>query len=148
MMARWRARLVGFVLALLVATLSGTVLQTQFNLAALTALGAEIRLTTRLTTTLHDLLGFAPVYAGLVAAAFAVALPLAAFGRRWLPLPAGLAYAMAAALGVWLAFMVVDAMAPMPTLIAATRSLAGTLAMLAGAALGGLVFAHFVERRP
>ncbi|MBD3896629.1 hypothetical protein IEI94_12285 [Halomonas sp. ML-15] len=146
-MARWRARLLGFVLALLVATLSGSLIQTQFNLAALAALGAEISLATRLSTSFHDLLGFAPLYAGLMAAALSASLPLAALGRRWLPLPAGLVYAAAAALGVWLAFMVVDAMAPMPTLIAATRSLTGTLAMLAGAALGGLVYARCVGRR-
>ncbi|PAU75081.1 hypothetical protein [Halomonas salipaludis] len=141
MIEKWRTRLKGFVLALLVTTLSGSLIQTQFNLAAIAALGAEISLTTRLTTSVHDLLGFAPLYAGLVAAVLAAALPLAALVRRWLALPAGLLYPLAAALGLWLALLVVDALAPMPTLIAATRSLSGTLAMLGGAALGGLVYA-------
>ncbi|WP_089659329.1 hypothetical protein [Franzmannia pantelleriensis] len=146
-MARGKAALLGFLLAVLVTTLSGSLIQTQFNLAALTALGAEISLATRLTTTAQDLVGFAPLYASLVAVTLTVALPLAALSRRWLPLPAGLLYASAAALGLWLAFMVVDALAPMPTLIAATRSLTGTLCMLVGAALGGVLYACCVGRR-
>nr|WP_240457891.1 hypothetical protein [Halomonas socia] len=141
MMARWKTPLLGFVLALLVTTLSGSLIQTQFNLAAIAALGAEISLTTRLGTSAQDLLGFAPLYAAMVAVALAVALPLATLGWRWLPLPPGLLYPLAAALGLWLAFTIADALAPMPTLIAATRSLSGTLAMLGGAALGGLVYA-------
>ncbi|MDR5905141.1 hypothetical protein [Franzmannia qiaohouensis] len=131
----------GFVLALLVTTLSGSLIQTQFNLAALAALGAEISLSTRLTTSLQDLLGFAPLYAGMVVLSLAASIPLAALSRRWLALPPALLYPLAAALGLWLALLVADTLAPMPTLIAATRSLSGTLAMLGGAALGGLVYA-------
>src|SRR5690606_11004475 len=48
--------------------------------------------------------------------------------------------AVAAALGLWLAFKLVDALAPMPTLIAATRDASDMSAMLASAALAGWLF--------
>ncbi|QJQ94491.1 MULTISPECIES: hypothetical protein [Halomonadaceae] len=143
MMARWKTRLLGFALALLTTTLSGSLIQTQVNLAAIAALGAEVSLAMRLATSAQDLVGFAPLYAAMVAVALAGALPLAALSRRWLPLPAGMRFALAAALGLWLAFVVADLLAPMPTLIAATRSLAGTLAMLGGAALGGFLYTRY-----
>ena len=43
-------------------------------------------------------------------------------------------------MGLALAFQVADAFAPMPTLIAATRSAVGTAWMLLGVVAGGLVF--------
>lgn len=147
MKGRWGTRLQGFMLALLVTTLSGSLIQTQINLAAIAALGANIGLTTRLLTSGQDLLGFAPLYAAMVAAVLSCALPLAALSRRWLALSPSLVYPLAAALGLWLAFNLADALAPMPTLIAATRDWLGTLAMLAGAALGGYCFARWVTRR-
>lgn len=129
-----------FCVAVLVATLLGSVVQTQFNLAALQQLGATIPNGVRLQATLHDLLSFSPTFAALVIAAFVVALPLAvwlsgALGARWL------VFALAGALSVWLALIVANALAPMPTLIGANRSLAGTLALMACGSIGGLAFA-------
>lgn len=132
-----------FGLAVLVATLFGSIVQTQFNLAALQQLGASISPAVRLQTTAHDLLGFSPTLAALVIAAFIVALPLTAWAA-----PAGgvlrwLAFVLAGALAVWLALFAANAVAPMPTLIGANRSLSGTLALMLCGSLGGLVFARF-----
>lgn len=138
----WPRRFMGFVLALMVTTLSGSLIQTQINLAALLALGADIPLATRILVSVQDLVGFAPLYAVIVALTLAGALPLAALAQRGVALPAELVFALAAALGLWVAFLVADLLAPMPTLIAATRGWPGTLAMMAGAGMGGLVYAR------
>lgn len=133
--------LLAYVVAVLDATLAGSVVQTQFNLAALTALGAEISWATRLATTAHDLLGFTPLYGSLVAVMLLGAMPAAALVTRWLGFGAWAIHALAAALGLWMTLWIVDALAPMPTLIAATRSMGGTLAMMASAAVGGWGYA-------
>ncbi|UYG03130.1 hypothetical protein OCT51_18345 [Halomonas sp. LR3S48] len=137
MTKRWRP-LVAYVAAVLDATLLGSIVQTQFNLAAL---GAEISFSTRLATTGHDLLGFTPLYGSLVAIMMLGAMPVATLVTRWLGFGAWSIHALAAALGLWGMLSIVDALVPMPTLIAATRSLEGTLAMMTTAALGGWGYA-------
>ena len=141
----WRALvrprpLLAFVAALLLTAAWGSLVQTQYNLAALQGLGQPIDLATRWRTSWQDLLGFGPVYAAIVLAAwlpaFAVVLWL---GRRrrvlraW-PLP------LACCLSLIVAIRLIDAFAPMPVLIYATRTLDGLLAMAAGGSLGGLLF--------
>ncbi|SHL29911.1 hypothetical protein [Phytopseudomonas punonensis] len=132
-----------FGLAVLVATLLGSIVQTQFNLAALQQLGASISPGVRAQATLHDLLGFSPTFAALVIAAFIVALPFTAWAAPVCGLLRWLAFSLAGALAVWLALTTANALAPMPTLIGANRTLAGTLALMLCGSLGGLVFARY-----
>ena len=79
-----------YLLAVLVATLLGSLVQTQFNLAALQAMDVPVDLATRMQTSLQDLLSFTPIFVIMVAATLLLALPLAeALGRifkpwRWL----------------------------------------------------------------
>ena len=139
--------LVYFILAVLCASLAGSVIQSQFNLVAISALGAPVPVPVWLATTLEDLAGFAPLYAAMMAVSLLLALPVAALALRVLTpaqrstwqLPV---YVLAGALGICVAFLAANAAAPMPTLIAATRSGAGTLAMMLSGALGGWVFAR------
>jgi hypothetical protein len=81
---RWPQRLLAFVGALLIAAAWGSVVQTQFNLHALTAF-VDIPLRVRLLTTLHDLAGFGSLYALMLLVAwlpaFLVAMLLAR--HRW-----------------------------------------------------------------
>ena len=134
------------VLAWLLATAWGSVVQTQWNLQALVALGLDLPLALRLQTTAQDLLAFGPVYAGIVAAGWLPAV-VAALGlaRRW---PAGRTALLAAAGGVGLivAVWAVDAVAPMPAFIDATRGWAGLLAMAAGAALAAGLYGLLSRR--
>ena len=135
-----------FLLAVLFTSVLGAVLQTQFNLANLQALGAPIPLMVRLHTTGLDLLGFSPTFAVLVICGFVFALPLAGrLARSW-PTGRWLVFALAGALAVWSALALANALLPMPTLIAANRSLAGTAGLMASGSLGALLFA--VLRRP
>lgn len=141
----WPRILGYFVLALILGTVLGSLIQTQFNLLALQALGAEIGWGLRVQTSLQDLLHFAPVYALLFGLSFllsqAAALGLSRLMSRigWPPL-----FALAAAVGLWVTFQLVNALAPMPTLIAATRSPSGLLAMLATALLAGWLFGRLL----
>ncbi len=137
---------IAFIFAWLSAAVLGSLIQTQFNLQALQSLGVTIEPGVRLATSWQDLVNFGPVYAFLFAPGFLVsqtaALVLARLiQHRW----QGLWCAIAAALGLWLTFVIVNALAPMPTLIAATRSAEGTAAMLASAAFAGWLFGRLVS---
>lgn len=126
----------------------GSVVQTQFNLQALVALGVDVPAGLRALTTLQDLAGFAPVYAGILAAGWLPALGLAAWLARHVPAWRSALLSAAAGLGMVAAVRAVDAVAPMPVFIDATRGWPGLLAMAAGAALGGLLYAQLTRRTP
>lgn len=142
----WKVAL-AFTVALIIGSLLGSLIQTQFNLQALEALGVEIGMETRLGTSVQDLVNFAPLYAILFGLSFLFSQGLASLvvrlagnvGRLWL-------YPLAAAVGLWATLMLVNALAPMPTLIAATRGTGGLIAMLLTAAIAGWVFAMLIKR--
>jgi hypothetical protein len=138
------------VLAWLAATMvtaaTGSVIQTQFNLAAIAAVGADVPFGVRLQTTLHDLAGFAPMFAGITAAGFLVAFVAAGLlARRW-PARRTLLYASAGAAAIAAAILLINAQLPM-TPIGATRQLAGLLALAAAGGLGGWAFAALAPGR-
>jgi len=144
--SRWHI-LGSFVVALLAGAALGSIIQSQFNLLAIEALGAEIGVGTWLQTTLLDLRYFAPVYAMIFGASFVISQPVAAGLVRILKLPAKPFFqAFGAAAGLWATLGLVNALAPMPTLIAATRGTAGLLTMLLGAAFAGWLFARLSAR--
>ncbi len=124
----------------------GSVVQSRWNLQALVEVGVDIPFHTWWVVIGQDLLGFAPLYGGLLAVGWLIALPLASgLARRW---PAGRSVLMALAAGVGMvaAVRAVDAVAPMPVFIDATRSLPGLLAMATGAAGGGWLYARLTGR--
>ncbi|TRW47974.1 hypothetical protein FM042_11625 [Aliidiomarina halalkaliphila] len=131
----------GFILAVIFAGGLGSVIQTQFNLLAMSSIGPSIDFTTRLQVTGYDLVHFAPFLIGIMAVTFLFSLPVAhAFARiqkrqfiGWCAAGTGI--------GFWLALQLIDHLAPMPTLIAATRTSAGTFFMVMSAVSGGAVYA-------
>jgi len=82
---RWPRHLRALAAGLLLAAAWGSVVQTQFNLQALVLLGVPVPPGLRAMTTLQDLAGFAPVYAGIIAAGWLPALGLAAWLARRRP---------------------------------------------------------------
>lgn len=143
----WPRRIGACLLALLFAAAWGTLVQTQFNLAAIGALGVAAAPAVRAATSLQDLAGFGPAYAGILGMAWLPALALAAWLARRRPARRTALFALAAGLGTMVAIRVIDAVAPMPVLIDATRGWGGLLAMAAGSALGGGLLAHWTRRR-
>lgn len=142
----WTRHLAALLLAWLLAAAWGSVVQTQFNLQALVGLGVPMPAALRAETTWRDLISFGPVYAGILAAGWLPALAAAAWlARRW-PAWRSPLFAAAAGLGMIAAVRAVDAVAPMPVFIDATRSLVGLLTMAVGAVLAGWVGARLTRR--
>lgn len=147
-MATPRTRLaLAYLAAVVLATLWGALVQTQFNLAALQDLGAQVPWALRLRTTGQDVLGFGPLYLAVVAVSFALAFPTAAVISRYWPRWRAVLCALAGFTALIVAVRVIDAATPPPVLIAATRSTPGLLAMSLGGAFAGLLFARLTLRR-
>lgn len=145
----WSKVVLAFATALVTGALLGSIVQTQINLLALRGLGVEIGIGTWLGTTLEDAAKFGPVYLMVFGVGFLVSQVTAmALTRRVLQSWRRVSCALAAAVGLWVTFTLVDAMAPPPTLIAATRAPVGMLAMLVTAAIAGWVFAAMASAAP
>lgn len=140
----WGRRISAFATALLLATAWGSVVQTQFNLAALAPF-VDIPAGIRMTTTLQDLVGFGPGYAGIVLAGWVPAFLVAWLLARIWPRARTALFALAAGAGIVAAVLAVNAVAPMPALIDATRTTTGLLAMAAGGLLAGALFARWTR---
>lgn len=127
-----------FALAVLATATLGSIAQTQSNLAALAALGQPVGFGLRLQVSGLDLLRFAPLFAGIVACGFLIALPLASRWRqRWqVPWLHPLAGAAAVLTALWLMRALFGL-----TAIAAAREPAGFLALMLCGACGGWVYA-------
>ncbi|WP_411359710.1 MULTISPECIES: hypothetical protein [unclassified Pseudidiomarina] len=132
--------LIAFVIAVVAAAIVGSVIQTQFNLAALVELSVPIPFDVRISTIIHDIIHFSPIFAAIVAAVLIVALPIAAALARWRRAAERWWFVVAGFVGLLVAFILVNSVAPMPTLIAATREWTGLLAMAATGALAGWLF--------
>jgi hypothetical protein len=142
-----RLRLIAFAGAALLAIAWGSLVQTQFNLNALVALGVEMPARLRLQTSLQDLVGFGPVYAGIVLAAWVPSFAVAGWLAQRAPAWRAALFTLAAGVALPIAIRAVDAVAPMPVLIDATRGLGGLLTMALGSAAGGALFAGWTRPR-
>ena len=133
-------------LAWALAAVWGSVVQTRWNLQALVEVGVSIPAGTWWRVVGQDLLGFAPVYGGILAVGWLIALPVASGLARWWPAGRSALLASAAGIGMVSAVRAVDAAAPMPVFIDATRDLPGLLTMAAGAVLAGWLYARLSAR--
>jgi len=150
-MTFFRAGFLNGLLALLVAVAVtaavGSVVQSQLNLNALSALGVVISVGTRWQTTLTDLLGFAPTWAAIVGAGFVIAFPVAAGLSRWRPRLRWLWFVLAGAVAILTALLAMRLSLGL-TAVAAARSALGIGLLVASGALGGWVFFRMRRRAP
>ena len=123
---------------------TGSIVQTQYNLAAIAGIGAPSSPAVRFQTTLQDLAGFAPALAIIAAGGFLIAFPAAAWLSRYRRQQRTLLYAAAGAAAIATAILLMNALLPV-TGIGATRWTSGVLALSAAGALGGLVFARLTR---
>lgn len=145
-----------FVVAILVATVSGSLVQTHYNLQALATLGVDLQ-GVRAGAMARDVFsGFTPTYGGYIVApallaAFAVASLLV---NRVPSLRAGAVRTGLFVLGGYLAIAaaipIVNWLSPVALLVGASRETSAIFAMAGGGALAGLVFAVMTAgpRRP
>lgn len=134
-----------FLFSVLIATVLGTLMQSQLNLFELQQLGTAISAEQRLATSLRDLAGFTPIFALMVTASFIFALPVAAGMARIFKPWRGLLFTLAGGVGIWVAFRLADYLLPMPTFIAATRETTGLLLMMAAVAVGSWLFGRLTR---
>jgi hypothetical protein len=134
-----------WLLALLVAVAATSVVaslvQTQINLASLSALGAEIDVATRVAASGHDVMSFAPTLAVLVTLGFLLAFSVAALLSRLWPARRRLLHTLAGLTAV-AAILGLMALALPVTAVAAARGWGGFIAISLCGALGGWVFAQ------
>lgn len=125
---------------------AASLLQSELNLHELRLLDVPITSEARLRSILHDLRHFMPFFALPAFVAFVFAFPVAVL--LWFRIPYWqLPIAMVAGFtGLWVAFMAVDSVSPLPTLFAATRDLPGRIAMAATGAIGGLIYAAMLRK--
>jgi hypothetical protein len=134
-----------YVIGVLLATVLGSIAQTQINLWELQQLAVSFPWAERLAVTLDDLAGFTPFFGVMVAASFLVALPVAqGLGKifkpwRWL------LFFLAGAVGIWVACLVANYVLPMPTFIAATRGTPGLLILMASVGIGSWLFGRLTR---
>lgn len=133
-------RILFWLLASLVAAALATMASTQFVLAGLSALGAEVSIASRLSMTAEDLIGMGPTFAALVAAGLLVALPVAGLLTRLLPKQRMFLYMLAggtALATILLSMRISLGMTP----IAGARTGLGFATLVVCGAIGGWFFA-------
>lgn len=144
----FRHAALAFLVAVVVTVVLGSIVQTQYNLAALTGIGVDIGAGTNLRATLTDIFsGFSPTYGGYIV------LPalLVAFFVAWLivrrtgaPL---LWFALAGGLAILAGIPLVNWLSPLALLIGASRDFSSVVLMAVGGAVGGLLFARMAYPR-
>ena len=143
----WVVRIVlAFILAVIVPTVLGAIAHTQFVLARLAGLGVDIPFGDRIATTLHDIVGMAPLFGAIVGAGFIVAFSAGALVFRLAGVQRTLIYAVAGAVSLAVTLLVMNALFEI-TAIAGARSTFGFLAQVAAGAVGGLTFAKALPAR-
>lgn len=142
------AMALAFLLALVLTTAWGSVVQTQYNLAALSSLGVDVG-AVRWQTTLRDLFsGFFPTYGGyVVLPALLVGFVAAFFAARRLPQVRMPLYSLAGGLAIFLAIPLVNLLSPVALLVGATRDWGCTFWMSVGGLVAGALFA-WLTRHP
>ncbi|QOC23927.1 hypothetical protein IC757_07400 [Wenzhouxiangella sp. AB-CW3] len=140
---RW---LLASMAAIVVTTILGSIIQTQFNLARLAQLGAEVSVAERLQTTLFDLGSFAPLWGLVITLALLPAFGVAVALKRLIPRIPGPPWSLLCGYGgVLVALIAMQVLLPV-TPVAAARSHWGFLLLAFTGAIGGLVHARLFWR--
>lgn len=132
----------GFLAAVVVTVIWGSVVQTQYNLAALAGIGVDIGPATNLRATFTDIFsGFSLTYAGyIVLPALLVAFLVAwqVVRRTGAPVPW---FGLAGGLAILAGIPLVNWLSPLALLIGANRDVSSIVVMAVGGAAGGVLFA-------
>jgi hypothetical protein len=131
-----------FLAAVIVAIILGSIASTHFVLGALTDLGVEIPFSDRLSMTLQDIVGIAPLYGAIIGTGLLVAFVAAIFVAKLAPSLRWLVYLVAggAAVGITLFTLQIVFGGIMP--ISGARSAGGFVAQIGVGAIAGYVFAR------
>lgn len=134
--------LLPWLFAVLVTAVLGSLVQSTLNLVNVLEMGSYATWDDWQRTIFNDLVTFAPFYAVLVGVAFLFAFPAALWLTHKWPRMRSVLIGIAGAAGLSVAFFVADMVAAIPTVIAATRTLAGFVAMMSTGVIGAWIFAR------
>lgn len=138
--------ILGFLAAVVVTVVWGSVVQTQYNLAALSGIGVDIGPAINLRATLTDIFsGFSLTYGGyVVLPALLVAFFLAwqVVRRTGAPL---LWFGLAGGLAILAGIPLVNWLSPLALLIGASRDVSSIVLMAVGGLIGGVLFAWVIR---
>lgn len=138
--------LLAFVAAVIVTTILGAAFHTQFVIGRLTDLGIAVPFADRMSTTLHDIAGMAPLFGAVIATGFLIAFLTGALVYRFAGVQRDLIYVIAGAAAIAVALSAMAAVYNI-TPIAGARSWLGFMAQMAAGAVGGYVFALISRMR-
>jgi len=136
-----------FIVTLLVLIILGSIASTHFVLQGLTDLGVDIPFSDRLSMTLQDILGIAPMYGAIFGIGLIIAFVVAIFVTRLAPSLRWFVYLVAGATAMAVTLMTLqlafDGIMP----ISGARTAGGFIAQVAVGAIAGYVFAKLTPRQ-
>jgi hypothetical protein len=138
--------IVAFVAVMVLATALAVAVNTQFVLAGLRGLGAEIGAAETLRVTAHDVLGMGPLYGAFFGTALLLGFAVTALLWRRVPLPRWLSYAIGGGAAIAAMLAIMKAVLGM-MVVAGARDAAGFVAQCAVGALAGVLFAVLTRPR-
>ena len=134
-----------YILAVLVATVLGCLVQAQLHLAGLPPADVPVSLTSRLADAWPALLAFCQTFGLMVGVVFLCLLPVAAGLSRIFRPWRWLLFALAGGCGVWAAFKLSESY--LSGFITAPEQSWGLLALSIAAAIGSWLFGHLTRPR-
>jgi hypothetical protein len=132
--------ILAYLVAVAVTAVLAVALHSQFVMAGLRSLGAEIGAAETLRVTAHDIAGMAPLYALFIAVALALGFLITRMVRIWVHLTPRVSYAIGGAAAIGLMMVIMRVVLGI-TVVAGARTPGGFAAQCAVGAIGGLVFA-------
>jgi len=131
-----------FITAVLLTTVTGSIIQTQYNLSALNSIGAEIGSGLRISETGRDIFsGFSPTYAShIVLPSLFIAFIVASWASKRLGISRVVMLGAAGGIAIAIGIPLVNWLAPVALLVGATRDVSCTALMALGGVLGGVIF--------
>ncbi|KKO48039.1 hypothetical protein VT06_13665 [Arsukibacterium sp. MJ3] len=132
--------LLAYIIAVIVAAVLSSITQSLFNLAAIAALVEQLPLRDWLYTIWFDLGSFTPTMLVIMTPLLLLALLASRLLQSIIKLPRYWLATIFSALGFLVALLAINTLAPMPTLIAASRSLGGSVALALCAAAGAALY--------
>ncbi len=135
-----------FIAAVIVAIILGSMASTHFVLGALTDLGIEIPFSDRLSMTLQDIVGIAPLYGAIIGTGLLVAFIAALFVARLAPGLRWFVYLVAGGTAVGVTLITLQTVFGGIMPISGARSTGGFIAQIAVGAVAGYVFATLTSK--
>jgi hypothetical protein len=137
--------LLAYIIAIIVAAVLSSIIQSLFNLAAIAALVEQLPLRDWLYTIWFDLGSFTPTMLVIMTPLLLLALLASRLMQGVIKLPRYWLATIFSALGLLVALWAINTLAPMPTLIAASRSLSGSFALALCAAAGAALYVRLTS---